>query len=161
MNLPPLRSSVGPFVGFAGFALLAALLVGCATPVAFVLDSDLPVPSDTVARGTTDVERDGGRLVRVNTVFAGTVNDPTQRLETLATRFKNVGWVSLGPTATGSTAVCFFTKSGRSCQVRVVRNELDPGMSRIAYRLVPIQGEPAASEDSEPTATSAESAHDG
>ena len=158
MTFPPLRSSVRTL---AGFALLGVILVGCGSKEAFVLDSDVPIPSDTVGRVTTDVKRDGGLLVRVNTVFAGAVDDPTLRLETLETRFKNGGWVSLGPTATGSTAVCFFTKTGRSCQVRVVRNELDPAMSRIAYRLVPIESERDASEDSGPTATSAESGPDG
>ena len=102
MNLPSLRSFFGFLFGpLAGIVLLA----GCATEDAFVLDSDLPVPSDTVARVTTDVERDGGRLVRVNTVFAGTVDDPTRRLESIETRFKTGGWVSQGTTATGSTAV--------------------------------------------------------
>lgn len=158
MNLSPLRSS---FHLIAVFAVLSLVPMGCSTPKAFVLDSDLPVPSDTVARVTTNVEREGGRLVRLNTVFAGTVDDPSQRLEALETRFQNGGWVSLGPTATGSTAVCFFTKRGRRCQVRVVRNELDPAMSRIAYRLVPIESDRGASEVSGPTATSAESDLDG
>ncbi|RPG16445.1 MAG: hypothetical protein CBB69_008425 [Phycisphaera sp. TMED9] len=158
MNLPSLRSFFGFLFGpLAGIVLLA----GCATEDAFVLDSDLPVPSDTVARVTTDVERDGGRLVRVNTVFAGTVDDPTRRLESIETRFKTGGWVSQGTTATGSTAVCFFTKNGRSCQVRVVRNELDPAMSRIAYRLVPVAPERDGTADPGPPATSAEPARDG
>lgn len=118
-------------------SLALALVAGCSSESRFLLDSDVPAPSDALARATSDVERKSGQLVRVKSVFATKVDDPSSRLGGLERAFTSNGWASTGVTATGSTAVCFFTKSGRRCQVRVVRNELDPAMSRISYHLVP------------------------
>ncbi|MDG1360341.1 MAG: hypothetical protein P8P71_07860 [Phycisphaerales bacterium] len=118
-------------------SLILAMVAGCASEPRFLLDSDVPAPEDALARATSDVARKSGELVRVNSVFATEVDDPSGRLEELEKAFITSGWASSGITATGSTAVCFYTKSGRRCQVRVVRNELDPAMSRISYHLVP------------------------
>ncbi len=118
-------------------SMILTMLVGCSTEQRFLLDSDLPVPEDSVARVTSDVERKAGELVRVNSVFATTVDDPSRRLEGIERVFVFNGWRSSGTTATQSTAACVFTKPGRRCQVRVVRNEIDPDMSRISYHLVP------------------------
>ena len=118
-------------------SLLLAMVAGCSSESRFLLDSDVPAPADALARATSDVERKSGRLVRVNSVFATKVDDPSRRLDGIEKAFVSSGWKSSGLAATGSTAVCFFTKSGRRCQVRVVRNELDPAMSRISYHLVP------------------------
>ncbi len=118
-------------------SLVFAAAVGCSTEPRYLLDSDVPAPEDALARATSDVERKSGELVRVNSVFATKVDDPSRRLGGLEKTFTANGWASGGITATGSTAVCFFTKPGRRCQVRIVRNELDPAMSRISYHLVP------------------------
>ena len=118
-------------------SLVLAMVAGCSSESRFLLDSDVPAPADALARATSDVERKSGELVRVKSVFATKVDDPARRLGMIETAFISSGWASAGITATGSTAVCFFTKSGRRCQVRVVRNELDPAMSRISYHLVP------------------------
>ncbi|MAB71271.1 MAG: hypothetical protein CMJ54_02060 [Planctomycetaceae bacterium] len=118
-------------------SLVFAAAVGCSTEPRYLLDSDVPAPADALARATSDVERKSGELVRVKSVFATKVDDPSRRLGVIERAFTSSGWASAGVTATGSTAVCFFTKPGRRCQVRVVRNELDPAMSRISYHLVP------------------------
>lgn len=135
MNRTSTRIPSRPSRLLASLALLSA--AGCASESSFLLDSDLPAPENSLARATSDVERRSGELVRVKSVFATKVDDPSRRLERLEQVFISNGWDSTGVRATGSTAVCFFTKPGRRCQIRVVRNELDPAMSRISYDLVP------------------------
>jgi hypothetical protein len=135
MNRTSMRTRSRPPALLA--SLILAMVAGCSSESRFLLDSDVPAPDEALARATSNVERESGELVRVKSVFATKVDDPSRRLDGLEKAFTSNGWVSTGITATGSTAVCFFTKSGRRCQVRVVRNQLDPAMSRISYDLVP------------------------
>lgn len=127
------RCSVRVAVG----ALLAAhaMLSGCGPEPAFVLDSDVPAPQDASGRATTGISRRGAELIGVETVFADAVEDPQASLDLLRTRFLAGGWSIDTAGATGSTATAVFRKDDRRCRVRVVRNDLDPAMSRIAYRL--------------------------
>ena len=118
------------------FALVTTLtLLGCGPEPAFVLDSDVPAPQDASGRATSGIERRGPVLVGVDTVFADEVDDPAATLRTLRARFVAGGWRVATDGATGSTATAVFRKGDRRCRVRVVRNDLDPAMSRIAYRL--------------------------
>ena len=117
-------------------ALIAAATVcGCGPKPAFVLDSDVPAPQDASGRATGGIKRRGAELVGVETVFADEIVDPQASLATLQARFVAGGWTVETVGATGSTATAVFAKGDRRCRVRVVRNDLDPAMSRIAYRL--------------------------
>jgi hypothetical protein len=119
-----------------GLALfLTAVVCGCGPEPAFVLDSDVPAPQDASGRATGGIKRRGSELVGVETVFADEVTDPQSALEVLRGRFVASGWSVEHAGATGSTATAVFMKGDRRCRVRVVRNDLDPAMSRIAYRL--------------------------
>jgi hypothetical protein len=111
------------------------LIAGCGPKPAFVLDSDVPAPQDASGRATSGIQRRGSELIGVETVFADDVVDPQAALATLRGRFITGGWTVEADGATGSTATAVFRKGDRRCRVRVVRNDLDPAMSRIAYRL--------------------------
>lgn len=122
------------------------LLGGCASEPSFVLDSDLPAPDDASGRATSGIERRGSELVGVRTVFADEVRDPEATLETLRRRFVAGGWTVESSGATGSTSTAIFRKADRRCRVRIVRNDLDPGMSRIAYLLDTVPTDAASSD---------------
>jgi hypothetical protein len=133
IRVPRTRS---PFHAARSFGWLAALLAaGCGPKPAFVLDSDIPAPQDASGRATSGIERRGAELIGVETVFADEIVDPQAALATLRGRFVAGGWTVETIGATGSTATAIFVKDDRRCRVRVVRNDLDPAMSRIAYRL--------------------------
>lgn len=114
---------------------ITVLLAGCAAKPTFVLDSDVPAPEGASGRATSGIERRGTELVGVRTVFADEVRDPSATLDGLRTRFIAGGWTVETSGATGSTATAIFRDGDRRCRVHVVRNDLDPAMSRIAYRL--------------------------
>jgi hypothetical protein len=119
----------------------ALILAGCGPKPSFVLDSDVPAPQDASGRATSGIQRRGDELVGVETVFADDVDDPQAALATLRDRFIAGGWTMATGGATGSTATAVFRKGDRRCRVRVVRNDLDPAMSRIAYRLDTVDDE--------------------
>jgi hypothetical protein len=121
--------------------LVLVLATGCESKPSFVLDSDVPAPQDASGRATTGIKRRGAELIGVETVFAETVDDPQVTLDTLRARFVVGGWTVETAGATGSTATAVFRKADRRCRVRVVRNDLDPAMSRIAYRLDTVAAE--------------------
>ncbi len=125
------------------WALATTLVLGCESKPSFVLDSDLPAPGDASGRVTSGIERRGSELIGVRTVFAEEVRDPTVALDSLRRRFVEGGWTVESSGATGSTSTAVFRKGDRRCRVRVVRNDLDPGMSRIAYLLDTIEADPA------------------
>lgn len=123
-----------PALGLAG--LLSSLATtGCGSEPTFLLDSDIPIPPDSAGRATTGIERRDGVLVNVDTVFSEKVDDPETTVRFLEGRFAETGWSVDRRGNTGSTAVVYFVKGDRSCSVRVIRNELDPAMGRVAYRL--------------------------
>lgn len=115
--------------------LAIALLGGCRSEQAFLLDSDVPIPEDSSGRATFGIKRTDGLLTGVDTVFATKVDDPGGRIDVLGTRFAASGWTLESKGETFSTATAVFAKSDRRCRVRAVRNELDPDMSRIAYNV--------------------------
>ena len=132
------RTAPGSRIGRAGVAigLLASIAIGgCAKDPLFVLDSDIPAPYGAEGRATSGIERRDGVLVGVDSVFGSKVDDPVGTIDALVPRFTAVGWVVGRRGSTDSTATVVFAKGDRRCRVRVVRNELDPAMSRIAYRL--------------------------
>lgn len=133
----PTRSSSRQAIPAFGLAALLSCLAttGCGSEKTFLLDSDIPIPPDSAGRATTGIERRNGVLVNVDTVFSEKVDDPTTTLRFLERRFAETGWSIDRRGSTGSTAVVYFVKDDRSCSVRVIRNELDPAMGRVAYRL--------------------------
>ncbi len=136
MNRPIRSSSQRAIPAFGLAALLWGLATtGCGSETTFLLDSDIPIPPDSAGRATTGIERRNGVLVNVDTVFSEKVDDPTTTLRSLERRFAETGWSVDRRGSTGSTAVVYFVKDDRSCSVRVIRNELDPAMGRVAYRL--------------------------
>lgn len=133
----------------SGVAIVAVALVGgCAPKPSFVLDSDIPAPAGASGRATSGIDRRGAELIGVRTVFADEVRDPVATLDGLRNRFVAGGWSVESQGATGSTATAVFRKGDRRCRVRVVRNDLDPAMSRIAYRLDTVDAD-AASPDAD------------
>lgn len=131
---PNRRSAARARLG--GVAVAAMLLVaGCGAKPSFVLDSDVPAPDGASGRATSGIDRRGAELIGVRTVFADEVRDPVATLDGLRSRFVAGGWTVESRGATGSTATAVFRKGDRRCRVRVIRNDLDPAMSRIAYRL--------------------------
>jgi hypothetical protein len=131
--VPRTRTPIHPARTLGWIAIL--LVAGCGPKPAFVLDSDVPAPQDASGRATSGIKRRGTELIGVETVFADEVVDPQASLATLQRRFVTGGWTVETDGATGSTATAVFRKGDRRCRVRVVRNDLDPAMSRIAYRL--------------------------
>ena len=125
------------------WVVATTLVLGCESKPSFVLDSDVPAPGDASGRATSGIERRGSELIGVRTVFADEVRDPAVTLESLRRRFVAGGWTVESSGATGSTSTAVFRKGDRRCRVRVVRNDLDPGMSRIAYLLDTTEADPA------------------
>ena len=130
---------LGP--GFSVVLLAMVLIGGCGTKEAFLLDSDIPIPNDSSGRATSGIERADGILTGVDTVFATNIADPGGRIDALAARFKVSGWEIESRGGTYSTATVVFAKTNRRCRVRIVRNELDPDMSRIAYNVWTVAGD--------------------
>ncbi len=124
-----------PLVTMLAVAIVGGCIGGCGPEPTFVLDSDVPAPQGASGRATSGIQRRGAELIGVETVFADDVNDPQAALATLSRRFLAGGWTIETEEATGSTATAVFRQGDRRCRVRVVRNDLDPAMSRIAYRL--------------------------
>ena len=56
-------------------------------------------------------------------------------IDVLAARFRTSGWTIESRSSTASTATAIFMKVDRRCRVRILRNELDPSMSRVAYNI--------------------------
>ena len=134
---------LGPRLGMVLLAI--ALSGGCTTKDSFLLDSDVPIPNDSSGRATFGIKRTDGLLTGVDTVFATTIDDPGGSIDSLAARFKLSGWQLESEGQTFSTATAIFSKTDRRCRVRVVRNELDPDMSRIAYNVWTVTGDQAES----------------
>lgn len=126
---------------FVGTVLATALLGACGGKQEFLLDSDVPIPADSAGRATSGIERRDGVLTGVDTVFVIEVDDPQARLDALATRFSASGWSNESRGSSASTASIVFANDDRRCRVRIVRNELDPAMSRIAYRVWTVDDE--------------------
>ena len=133
--------SFAPRLG--GIVLASALLGGCGGKQDFLLDSDVPIPSESAGRATSGIERRDGLLTGIDTVFVIEVNDPQVRLDDLASRFSASGWSIESRGSSVSTASIVFVSGDRRCRVRIVRNELDPAMSRIAYRVWTVADEKA------------------
>lgn len=125
--------------------LAIAMSAGCSSKEAFLLDSDIPIPRDSSGRATFGIKRADGLLVGVDTVFATTIDDPGGAVDALAARFGLSGWQLESRGQTFSTATAVFGKADRRCRIRVVRNELDPDMSRIAYNVWTVAGEESES----------------
>lgn len=134
---------IAPRLGVA--MLLIALSGGCSSKEAFLLDSDIPIPEDSSGRATFGIKRADGLLTGVDTVFATTIDDPGATVDALAVRFENSGWSLDSRGQTFSTATVVFAMGDRRCRVRVVRNELDPDMSRIAYNVWTVAAEQSES----------------
>lgn len=117
----------------AGSLLL--LVVGCGSGQSYLLDSDIPIPPDSPGRATSGIERRDGLIVNLDTVFSEPVEDPAVTIDGLQRRFAESGWRMIERGGTESVVVAVFGKDRRRCRVRVVRNELDPAMSRVAYRV--------------------------
>ena len=115
--------------------LTFALIGGCGSSPEFLLDSDVPIPGGSSGQATFGIKRADGLLIGVDTVFATNIDDPMGVIDTLAARFEAAGWGLESRERTVSTATAVFVQGERRCRVRVVRNELDPDMSRIAYNL--------------------------
>ena len=133
----------GPRLGAVLLAI--ALGGGCTSKESFLLDSDVPIPSDSSGQATFGIKRSDGLLTGVDTVFAMTIDNPGGSIDTLAARFNTSGWQLESSGQTFSTATAVFAKTNRRCRVRVVRNELDPDMSRIAYNVWTVGGDQAES----------------
>lgn len=134
---------LGPLLGVVLLAI--ALSGGCSSKESFLLDSDVPIPNDSSGRATFGIKRTDGLLTGVDTVFATTIDDPGGSIDSLAGRFKLSGWQLESKGQTFSTATAVFAKTDRRCRVRVVRNELDPDMSRIAYNVWTVTADQAES----------------
>lgn len=119
----------------AWILLPAMFLAGCGSTESFLLDSDVPIPQESAGRATSGIERTSGLLTGVDTVFATKVEDPVSRIDVLAARFRTSGWTIESRSSTASTATAIFMKVDRRCRVRILRNELDPSMSRVAYNI--------------------------
>lgn len=148
MTIRPMNRShcFTPWLG--GIVLASALLGGCGGKQDFLLDSDIPIPTKSAGRATSGIERRDGLLTGVDTVFVTKVDDPQARLDDLASRFSASGWSNGSRGSSVSTASIVFASGDRRCRVRIVRNELDPAMSRIAYRVWTVADEPADPESS-------------
>ena len=114
---------------------LLLLVVGCGSGQSYLLDSDIPIPPDSPGRATSGIERRDGLIVNLDTVFSEPVEDPAVTIDGLQRRFAESGWRLIERGGTESVVVAVFGKDRRRCRVRVVRNELDPAMSRVAYRV--------------------------
>jgi hypothetical protein len=113
--------------------LAIVLTVSCSSKPAFLLDSDLPSPAGMSNRETSGIDRKQDLLVGINSVFAGWVIDASASLDTLKLRFSRSGWSVSRSSGNTVLATGIFVKGGRSCRVRVMKNQLDPAMSRISY----------------------------
>lgn len=118
-------SVIGVLVAFAG----------CASKLQYVLNSDIPAPSEVSGQATTGIERREGVLIGLETVFSEKVDDPSKTSDRLIREFAKTGWAVERRGATPSTSTVVFRKGDRRCRVHVVRNEVDPAMGRIGYAL--------------------------
>ena len=109
------------------------LLVSCSTKQEFLLDSDVPAPSGMDNRETSGITRKQDLLIGIDSVFAGRVIDASSSLDGLKVRFSRNGWVLVRSSGDTVLATGIFEKTDRRCRVRVMKNELDPAMSRISY----------------------------
>lgn len=119
----------------AGVMVLLLLIAGCGSGQSYLLDSDIPIPPDSPGRATSGIQRRDGLIVNLDTVFSEPVDDPSVTIDRLERRFTASGWRLIERGGTESVVVAVFGKSDRRCRVRVVRNQLDPAMSRVAYRV--------------------------
>ena len=141
------RTAPGSHIGRAGvvIGLLASIAIEDAQGSVVRPRQRHPGPVRRGRRATSGIERRDGVLVGVDSVFGSKVDDPVGTIDALVPRFTAVGWVVERRGSTDSTATVVFAKGDRRCRVRVVRNELDPAMSRIAYRLDQVRPDETAS----------------
>lgn len=126
----------------AGAMALLFLMAGCGSSQTYLLDSDIPIPPDSPGRATSGIQRRDGLIVNLDTVFSESVDDPSVTIDGLERRFIASGWRLMERGGTESVVVAIFGKTDRRCRVRVVRNELDPAMSRVAYRVRVVEPTP-------------------
>ena len=84
-------------------------------------------------RETSGITRKQDLLIGIDSVFAGRVIDASSSLDGLKVRFSRNGWVLVRSSGDTVLATGIFEKTDRRCRVRVMKNELDPAMSRISY----------------------------
>ena len=113
--------------------LAIMLLVSCTSKQEFLLDSDVPAPAGMDNRETSGISRKQDLLIGIDSVFAGRVIDARASLDALKVRFTQNGWVLDRSSGNTVLATGVFEKTDRRCRVRVLKNELDPAMSRISY----------------------------
>ncbi|MAC18537.1 MAG: hypothetical protein CMJ23_02460 [Phycisphaerae bacterium] len=123
-------------------AMALLLMAGCGSNQTYLLDSDIPIPPDSPGRATSGIQRRDGLIVNLDTVFSESVDDPSVTIDGLERRFIASGWRLMERGGTESVVVAIFGKTDRRCRVRVVRNELDPSMSRVAYRVRIVESTP-------------------
>jgi hypothetical protein len=130
------RPISGRFVLFGLFVVLGA----CSAPPTHILDSDVPTPPGLEGRLLENLKRDDGRLVEAHAMFVGHVANAEAALSEAATRFFAEGWTMESSEGDEIMADGLFLKDDRSVRVRVIKNELDPAMSRMSYVLVDTGG---------------------
>ena len=127
------KKGVGSTVRCAIAMLAFGLLLSCSVKQDFLLDSDVPAPSGMSNRETSGITRKQDLLIGIDSVFSGWVVDANASLDALKVRFSRNGWTLSQASGNTVLATGIFEKTGRRCRVRVMKNELDPAMSRMSY----------------------------
>ena len=115
--------------------VLIGALSGCSSTDKFILDSDVPTPAHLEGRLLNGLKREDGRLVGAHAIYIGDIANAQASLARVETQFTKAGWVLETAVGDDIKADGFFRKDTRSCRVRVLKNELDPAMSRMSYEL--------------------------
>lgn len=114
---------------------LVGVIGGCAGTPEFVLDSDIPTPTALDGVLLNQLKRDDGQLVGASAIYVGMIANAEASLADLETQFVGSGWMLESAHGNDVQAVGVFTKGARLCRVRVLKNELNPAMSRMNYTL--------------------------
>ena len=113
--------------------LLGQMINGCASEPRFLLDSDIPTPTGFQGRSLSGVKRSDGLVVAAQSIYAGTIVDAQKELNAIERRFTQSGWDVAQSSGDQIVATAIFSRNDRRCRVRVMKNELNPEMSRISY----------------------------
>ena len=139
----PTSGTIRPMTRVPDHALLSRCLVvaligalsGCSSATKFILDSDVPTPEHLDGRLLNGLKREDGRLVGAHAIYVGNIANAQASLARVEMQFTKAGWVLERAAGDEIKADGFFLKDTRSCRVRVLKNELDPAMSRMSYEL--------------------------
>jgi hypothetical protein len=114
---------------------LIGVIGGCGGTPEFILDSDIPTPTALDSVLVNQLKRDDGLLVGASAIYVGKIANAEATLADLEQQFADSGWTLETASGDDVQAVGVFTKDARSCRVRVLKNELNPAMSRMNYTL--------------------------